>query len=129
MGVLWLIEDSPNQLKTLQSFLTKLGHTVHAFRDADELVEHIAGLPAPDAVVVDLALKVTSNGFQAAEEIRRQRPEISPTKFLFISGWKKSFLPLIPDQFRDNEIIDKGDWNLQQMQAALNQAMHRQAAA
>jgi CheY-like chemotaxis protein len=128
MSVLWLIEDSPNQLKKLQTFLTKLGNTVHAFRDADELLEHIADLPLPDAVVVDLALKVTSNGFQAAEEIRRQRPEIGAERFCFISGWKKSFLPLIPNQFRDNEIIDKGNWNLQQMQAALDHAMHSRAA-
>src|SRR5947207_2498625 len=107
MNELWLIEDSPRQLKDLQSLLTKMGYKVHAFRDVDELLPEISQLPAPIALVVDLALKGTSNGFQAAQEVRRLRPEIDAQKFCFISGWKKQFSPIMPQEFQGCEIIDK----------------------
>lgn len=123
MSILWLIEDSPTQLQTMQSLLTKIGHTVHAFRDKDEFLRRIADLPFPQAVVVDLALKGTSNGFQVAEAIRKLRPEIAPERFCFISGWKKSFIPMIPPEFRDIGIIDKDNWTLEELQAALNRAI------
>lgn len=124
MSMLWLIEDSPRQLKDLQALLTRMGHIVHAFRDTDELAEHLMSLPFPDAVVVDLALKGTGNGFQAAAEIRRLRPEITPDKFCFISGWKKQFSPIMPAEFKENGIIDKGNWTLQDLKSALDRAMH-----
>jgi CheY-like chemotaxis protein len=126
MSVLWLIEDSPRQLKDLQSLLTKMGHTVHAFSDTDEVLEHISSLPTPEAIVVDLALKGTSNGFQTAEEIRKLRPEIAAERFCFISGWKKQFTPLAPAEFQSNKIIDKGNWTLNDLQTALDRAIKSQ---
>ncbi len=123
MSVLWLIEDSPRQLKGLQSLVTKMGHTVHAFRDTDEVLERISSLPSPDAIVVDLALKGTSNGFQAAKEICKLRPEMSAEQFCFISGWKKQFTPLTPGEFQNNIIIDKGNWTLIDLQTALDRAI------
>ncbi|MDT7543606.1 MAG: hypothetical protein QOE33_3510 [Acidobacteriota bacterium] len=129
MNVLWLVEDSPNQLKRLESLLRDLEYEVHAFRNADELLEHISDLPTPDAIVMDLALKVTSNGFQAAEKIRALRPEISVEKFCFISGWKKQFSPLTPNAFADSEIIDKANWRLQDLQEALDHAINSQRTA
>ena len=124
MSVLWLVEDSPNQLKRLETLLSDLGHKVYAFHNADELLEHIVDLSTPDAIIMDLALKVTSNGFQAAQKIQELRPEISTRKFCFISGWKKQFSPLTPAEFSDITIIDKGNWRLTDLQAEINRAIN-----
>lgn len=124
MIVLWLIEDSNNQRERLQSLLTKMGYTVHAFENIVEVLGRIADLPAPAAVVVDLALKGTSNGFQAAETIRKMRPEIPTGRFCFISGWKKQFAPMRPPEFSEPEIIDKGNWQLEQLQKELDRAIN-----
>ena len=129
MSVIWLIEDSPNQLKRLESLLTDLEYVVYAFRNGDELLEHISDLPAPDAIVMDLALKVTANGFQAAESIRALRPDIPKEKFCFISGWKKDFSSLTPPEFSEAEIIDKGNWTVDELEAQLNHAIQSKAAA
>jgi CheY-like chemotaxis protein len=123
MSVLWLIEDSPQQLKDLRSLLMKMGHSVYEFRDVDELLEGISKLPLPEAVIVDLALKGTSNGFQAAQKIRKLRPDIDLERFCFISGWKKQFNAIIPPEFRDSGIIDKANWTLDDLQKAIAAAV------
>jgi CheY-like chemotaxis protein len=122
MSTLWLIEDSPRQLHDLEALLKKMGHVVHAFRDPEELLAQIAELPAPEAIVVDLALKGTSNGFQAASQILKVRPTIEAHRFCFISGWKNQFNPLKPEEFKDAGIIDKGNWTLEDLKTALARA-------
>lgn len=124
MSVLWLIEDSSRQLADLQTLLTKMHFTVYAFRDTDDLLEQIASVPTPDAIVVDLALKGTSNGFQAATEISKRRPEVTRERFCFISGWKKQFSPIAPPEFAQNYIIDKSNWKLEDLQRAIESAIH-----
>jgi len=122
MSEVWLIEDSPDQLRRLESLLTDLGHFVHAFQDPVELLEQISGLPFPGAVVVNLGLR-TTNGFQAAEAIRKLRPDIAAERFLFTSGWKSQFIALTPDEFGDNVIIDKANWTVEELETALDNAI------
>jgi CheY-like chemotaxis protein len=122
MSTLWLIEDSPRQLRDLEVLLKKMGHKVHAFQDPDQLLARINELPFPEAIVVDLALKGTSNGFQAAHRIRMVLPTIEAHRFCFISGWKNQFSELKPEEFKDAAIIDKGNWTLEDLKTALARA-------
>lgn len=126
MSVLWVIEDSPGQLHLMQSLLTKIGLTVYAFQDPSELLEHISELAFPEAVIVNLSLKGITNGFQAAKAIRAQRPEIATGRFCFTSGWRKHWIPVAPEEFRDNVILDKDSWRLEELLAALHHAINSQ---
>lgn len=94
MSVLWLIEDSPNQLRSLEAFLTKMGHGVLGFTNPNTLLNQASDLQRPDAIIINLGLMGPLNGFQAAEMLRKLRRDIGAKRFIFTSGWKKHYMPL-----------------------------------
>lgn len=123
MPYIWLVEDSLHQLEELSKlFREDLGLKVEPFRNANDLLARIAALPHPDAIILDLALIGSLNGFQLGLEILRQRGDITAHQFCFLSGWSQQFREIAPEVFRQNRLVDKGDWTLDQLQAALEEA-------
>lgn len=125
MARIWVIEDSPDQLQRLANILhDDLGHQVSSFQNAADLLKKIDTLAAPDAIIMDLALRGSLNGYQLAEEILRRRPEIAHRRFCFISGWTREFKPLADaTTFSASPVIDKGDWTLAQLEDTLKGAI------
>ena|ERR1051325_911924 len=123
MPYVWLVEDSLHQLEELSKlFRDDLGLSVEPFRNASDLLTKIAALPRPDAIILDLALIGNMNGFQLGLEILRQRGDITPQQFCFLSGWSQQFKEIAPAEFQKNRLVDKGDWTLDQLQSALEEA-------
>src|SRR5205814_2127204 len=123
--VIWLIEDSIGQLQDFKkNVFGKMGYAVEAFRGAEELLGKIDRLPVPVAVVMDLALPGSINGFQLAERILERRKDISPRRFCFVTGWKNQFQGIVPDQFKESvNMIDKANWTIETLRAGLARAM------
>jgi DNA-binding response OmpR family regulator len=118
MKAIYILEDDREQLKALRLIFEKLGYKVFVFSDFIGLKNKIDDSYEIYAFILDLALKGTKNGFQAAEEIMKTK-KIPSSKFIFMSGWKKQFEKIRPAIFSKNIIIDKAEWSKKQIEDIL----------
>jgi len=82
-----VVDDEPALLDSMRSYLSRLGHKVTAFRDADAAWESLASEdPAPSVVIVDLTL----DGMSGEEFIRKVMERDPAIAVLVTSGYPVS---------------------------------------
>lgn len=124
MATIWYLEDDPHQQKALNQYLS-IDHEVHALSTVDQLFKKINNLPKPEVILADLALRGSLNGFQVAEKLVTEH-DISPQKFIFLTGWKREFSPLVPDIFKENKniIMDKSNWTQEEIDGNIEKVLN-----
>lgn len=82
-GKILVVDDTPENVRLLQAFLSQEGYEVLVARDGLEAVQCCRGAP-PDMIIMDVAMP-RLNGYEATREIRRLHPD-SWIPIIFLSA-------------------------------------------
>jgi two-component system CheB/CheR fusion protein len=79
-----VVDDNPDQLKSLSALLRLSGHEVHEALDGPEAIEMALRI-RPDFLLLDIGLPIL-DGFAVAKRLR-QEPALSGMKIIAVSGF------------------------------------------
>lgn len=77
---LLIIDDDPNQCKTLKSILDKKGYQAFMATGSDEAL-NLVKEKVFDLVIIDLIIKGDKNGVELFKDMKRIRPDIKAVLF------------------------------------------------
>jgi CheY-like chemotaxis protein len=95
-----VIDDNPDYLFTMKTFLTRNGFNVETASDGDSGIELIRK-HHPDLVMLDVMMESTYSGFEVCRVIRND-PELKTTPIIGISGMAEE-LGVKFDMYEDKE--------------------------
>ena len=79
-----IIDDNPDFLFTMQTFLSRNGYDVETASDANTGIELIRK-HQPDLIMLDVMMENTYSGFEVCRQVRND-PELKLTPIIGISG-------------------------------------------
>jgi DNA-binding response OmpR family regulator len=79
-----IVEDNRDSADSLKALLEALGFQIQVVYDGEAAVRAAAAAP-PDVIIMDLGLPGLS-GFEAARQIRAQKPAVRP-QIIALTGW------------------------------------------
>jgi CheY-like chemotaxis protein len=123
MDSIWILDDEVQARKDMARLLTKLGYAVTAFSDSQQLESAVNSLPMPTVILMDIALTGYKNGFQVAADITARYSAFA-SRIIFMTGWITQFSEVRPELFRQNAILDKGNWTLEELTSTIKRVAH-----
>jgi two-component system, NtrC family, response regulator HydG len=74
-GKILLLEDDPENLRSLSKALERVGHTVHGFQDARQGMVFFKSNPGLDLVITDLRMP-SLDGMEVLRQVKEASPEV-----------------------------------------------------
>jgi DNA-binding NtrC family response regulator len=103
---IFVVDDHPDFCELLRRLLSNMGHNVHAFTSADDLMSFLSSKPAEGLVLTD-AVMPHKSGFELLRDLRKSNPTL---KSILMSGHSRSDLDDCSVDMKDVLFWRKGDF-------------------